>query len=480
MSIIRQLARVANRIDSASIGTFLSKGDSTGDFTLVNYTDLSGRPTTLDSAALTSIVDSAYIQLRQTSAGSGGLDSAGITAIVDSNYVVARSPAASSGFANYEYTATAGQTTFQDSDINGNVMSYTADGIFVFYNGVLIAPTTDYTATDGSSVVLTTGADSGSHVAISKWNIASAGAGGASGVWYGDRGLFAGGLSPGSSTRINTIQYIDITTPSNTTDFGDLSVPSYGWSGVSDGTYGVFAGGYTTAYSTTIEYVVTATTGNTTDFGDMTEAKSTVGGGSNGTYGLYGGGSGGSGETNVIEYITIATPSNATDFGDLTESKNFVACFSDASYVVWAGGKNTGGSRVNTMDYVTAATASNATDFGDTLAVVETASGASNDTYGILAGGRSDTSAGNYYNTIQYVTTATPSNSSDFGDLTNTYSEMAGFSNGTRAVFGGSYTAGTLYNIIDYVTIATPSNASDFGDLNDVTRLAAGAAGSPS
>jgi len=190
MSIIRQLARVANRIDSASTGTFLSKGDSTGDFTTVNYTDLSGRPTTLDSAALTTIVDSAYIQARQTGGGAAGLDSAAITALVDSNYVVARSPSASSGFAQYEYTATAGQTTFQDSDINGNVMSYTADGIFVFYNGVLIAPTTDYEATDGSSVVLTTGADSGSHVAISKWSIAGGGSGGAASIaWGGDRGI---------------------------------------------------------------------------------------------------------------------------------------------------------------------------------------------------------------------------------------------------------------------------------------------------
>ena len=274
MSIIRQLARVANRIDSASTGTFLSKGDSTGDFTTVNYTDLSGRPTTLDSAALTSIVDSAYIQLRQTSAGSGGLDSAGITALVDSNYVVARSPAAASGFAQYEYTATAGQTTFQDSDINGNVMSYTADGIFVFYNGVLIAPTTDYEASDGSSIVLTTGADSGSHVAISKWSVASAGGGAGAAAWYGARGLFAGG-SDGGGVYLNTIEYVTIASPGNATDFGYLTKSKYGMAGgMADGTYGVFAGGNNGSNLNDIEYITIASPSNATDFGDLTTSRS--------------------------------------------------------------------------------------------------------------------------------------------------------------------------------------------------------------
>ena len=43
----------------------------------------------------------------------------------------------------------------------------------------------------------------------------------------------------------------------------------------------------------------------------------------------------------------------------------------------------------------------------------------------------------------------------------------------TRGVFGGGHTP-TVINVIDFVTIATASNATDFGDLT-VARLASGA-----
>jgi hypothetical protein len=44
----------------------------------------------LDSAATTSLIDSAYVQARQTSGGGGGLDSAAVTSLIDSAYVQAR------------------------------------------------------------------------------------------------------------------------------------------------------------------------------------------------------------------------------------------------------------------------------------------------------------------------------------------------------------------------------------------------------
>ena len=58
----------------------------------------------------------------------------------------------------FEYTATANQTTFSGSDANSATMSYTAGNIFVYLNGVLLVDTDDYTATNGSSVVLQSGA----------------------------------------------------------------------------------------------------------------------------------------------------------------------------------------------------------------------------------------------------------------------------------------------------------------------------------
>lgn len=57
----------------------------------------------------------------------------------------------------YEYTATSGQTTFSGSDDNAATLSYTADNLQVVMNGIVLDPS-DYTATNGTSVVLASGA----------------------------------------------------------------------------------------------------------------------------------------------------------------------------------------------------------------------------------------------------------------------------------------------------------------------------------
>ena len=58
------------------------------------------------------------------------------------------------------YTATAGQTTFSGSDTQSNTLAYADNnGVDCFQNGVLLkGGGADYTATSGTSVVLTTGA----------------------------------------------------------------------------------------------------------------------------------------------------------------------------------------------------------------------------------------------------------------------------------------------------------------------------------
>ncbi len=66
-----------------------------------------------------------------------------------------------SSFTVYEYTATANQTTFSGSDGNSNTLAYDTDTppkILVYLNGVLLDFTTDYTASNGTSIVLTNGA----------------------------------------------------------------------------------------------------------------------------------------------------------------------------------------------------------------------------------------------------------------------------------------------------------------------------------
>jgi len=77
-------------------------------------------------------------------------------------------------------------------------------------------------------------------------------------------------------------------------------------------------------------------------------------------------------------------------------------------------------------------------------------------------------------NTLEYVTTATTGNTTDFGDLTVARRTVAGTSDGTRAVFGGG--SGNS-NVIDYITIGTTGNASDFGDLTVGKRTTATSSG---
>ena len=57
-------------------------------------------------------------------------------------------------YTNFLYNATDGQTTFQDSDANSATLAYTAGSIQVFLNGIKLEGD-DYTATDGTSIVLT-------------------------------------------------------------------------------------------------------------------------------------------------------------------------------------------------------------------------------------------------------------------------------------------------------------------------------------
>ena len=65
----------------------------------------------------------------------------------------------------YEYNATANQTTFSGSDTNSATLSYTVDNLQVVVNGIVLDPS-DFTATNGTSVVFASGAAAGDVVNI--------------------------------------------------------------------------------------------------------------------------------------------------------------------------------------------------------------------------------------------------------------------------------------------------------------------------
>jgi len=71
---------------------------------------------------------------------------------------IAASSAGTASLLNYNYTATSGQTTFSGADDNANSLSYTVTNLIVTLNGIVLEDGTDYTATDGTSIVLASGA----------------------------------------------------------------------------------------------------------------------------------------------------------------------------------------------------------------------------------------------------------------------------------------------------------------------------------
>jgi len=96
----------------------------------------------------------------QGPAGPQGLQGAtGATGPVGATGATGATGAAGAAAAvSYSYSATAGQTTFSGTDLNSLTLSYTVGAEQVYLNGVLLVRTTDYTATNGTSVVLATAA----------------------------------------------------------------------------------------------------------------------------------------------------------------------------------------------------------------------------------------------------------------------------------------------------------------------------------
>jgi len=66
----------------------------------------------------------------------------------------------------YQFTATANQTTFSGSDDNSETLSYSAGAVQIFLNGILLDSGVDYTATNGTSIVLSETVDANDYLQV--------------------------------------------------------------------------------------------------------------------------------------------------------------------------------------------------------------------------------------------------------------------------------------------------------------------------
>ena len=89
------------------------------------------------------------------------------------------------------------------------------------------------------------------------------------------RGVYGGGSKPSSPYRANDINYIEIDTAANATQFGNLSTARYYLAACSSGTRGSFGGGQwhssqgSPTIQNVIDYITFDTTGNASDMGDL-------------------------------------------------------------------------------------------------------------------------------------------------------------------------------------------------------------------
>ena len=75
-----------------------------------------------------------------------------------------------SGLKSFYYTATAGQLTFSGADNNGQTLWYIPGSIQAFLNGINLLDGVDYTATNGTSIIMIDPAEAGSELIINAFN----------------------------------------------------------------------------------------------------------------------------------------------------------------------------------------------------------------------------------------------------------------------------------------------------------------------
>lgn len=289
------------------------------------------------------------------------------------------------------------------------------------------------------------------------------GIGAVKGQWWGTRSVIMGGYGWPSSPFM---EYFTIASTGNASSFGGILTgnrkEAAGMSG--EGRY-VFGCGETTSglSNYTIHYVTVATTSNAINFGTAIKQYARTGV-SNGIIGVITGGPYSS--YDVMEYITLATTGNGTDFGDIPQWAGAQGGEGSSGHdraLMYGGYSNAVKDYIN---YINPGVPGDSQDFGNLTLGRYGPEGCGDETRGICGGGEPNWgNSGQLHQKIDYVTMATTSNGTAFGDLTGIYRQGTGAStNNVRALFAGGWSDQVT---TDYITIQTTGNATDFGDLSD-------------
>ena len=281
------------------------------------------------------------------------------------------------------------------------------------------------------------------------------------------RALFCGGDTTPSGSYTNHIDFCTISSTGSTRSFGDATSAHMTSYGIGNNSRGIFhVGG---GPSNTLEYVTIPSEGDSIDFGNLSSARYAGARGNSSTRGIFMGGS--PGPSNVIDYVEMMTLGNALDFGDLNQGvyvnpnsvNSKIRAFSLGGYI-------TPGINTSDVESVKISSKGNAIKFGSIHKPISSLPGFSNDTRAIYGGGILRPGA---TSNIYIFNMFTQGESSFFGDLTQARYEFAGSCSQTRGVFAGGQLPDSPYpsvNTMDFITMASTGNAIDFGDMSKVAR----------
>ena len=292
------------------------------------------------------------------------------------------------------------------------------------------------------------------------------------------RGVFALMYSGSPSiANSNVIEYIEIATTGNSTDFGDRSVAGRYGGATSSATRGFLGGGYVSSSVNNLDFVIISSKGGCSDFGDLVHSTYEIGSGTmaSATRGFFIGGEPGVG---YRQFIEMSSTGNCTDFGNFDISQfeggekrgtGAMPVFSNATRGVYCGGHTP--TMITTCNFINMQSLGKAKFFGDLTVGRVDAAGAGSATRGMAFGGNAFSPLNNV-DTVDYFTIATGGDATDFGNLSASVKAGGASTNNIRAVYAGGYNPSTNYNVMEYFTIASTGNAADFGDLTVPTKNA--------
>tara|TARA_R110002074_G_scaffold313394_1_gene483979 strand:+ start:1232 stop:2212 length:981 start_codon:yes stop_codon:yes gene_type:complete len=169
-----------------------------------------------------------------------------------------------------------------------------------------------------------------------------------------------------------------------------------------------------------------------------------------------------------VQYILISTTGNATDYVDLTDGySGRPAGFGSSTRGGIAGGNKYNDddeAKSDNIEYHVMSNGGNLTSFGNLSAAKGNLAGLSNGTRAVFNAGQAPGAT----NVMEYITVATLGDVTDFGDLSAASLGGSSASGTTRGMISLGNAGGSLVDTIEYITVGSTGNTTDFGNCSGV------------